>query len=568
MATPYIELLSKRSISEQLQRHYDQTNLIYNVEDIVKAQTAEYNNTLRDVSREQSEIMRASTEAICGTLGEGFEMLADGLQGVENAIYRLTNTLDTHLKVMIEQQRYNNILSENIALLSIVPDSQKERQANIKKGLKFFNDSLRDPSVFEYSLRFFQKAYDDDDTDYFVSDKIGLIYLCSKQHKNYDEAIKYFTNAVKFSKLDTHPNSIRLANFLVGDITKPLDKQNATIDYIKYLTGQSLLWIAVAYYEQAKFSESIKFVQEAYLIAPTLLDAGFHLAKSLAATNQNKKAAEVLEPIIRQDRNYSLRTLSDIDLAPKKEINNTLEKLRQETFNEASSRLNKCKSEILSYSKGKDLLNKIERLITNHKTYLACKKAIDLLNKKNSYAFNEAIGKNNSGKWEASVKPMTFNFSIEELVDYEILLKQKLNIVKELIANKESKAELLSKLNSTQSNFKTSSTELKEQSKMTNNIGLFTLGGIVSFIIGLIMLNTNHGWGAEMGFGDFFQGLIGLVLLLAGLVGGGLALIGFIEAGVKNISLSNKTDKISSEEQELRDNITEKEVEIQRLENS
>lgn len=98
MATPYIQLLSKRSISEQLQRHHDQSNLILNVEDIIKTQTTDYNNALSQLSEEQAEIMRACTTAICGTLEEGFNLVTNGLHGVENAIYQLTDTLETHLK--------------------------------------------------------------------------------------------------------------------------------------------------------------------------------------------------------------------------------------------------------------------------------------------------------------------------------------------------------------------------------------------------------------------------------------------------------------------------------------
>ncbi len=561
MATPYISFLSKRSVSEQIQRHYDQTNLIYNVEDIIKAQTAEYNNTLREVSSEQAEIMRAGTAAICGTLEEGFVMVTEELQGIENSIYQLTDTLDTHLKMMINEQRYNNILSENIALLLKVSDSERERQSNILKGLKFFNDALRDPSFFEVSLKFFKKAEEDDDTDYFVNDKIGLIYLSSKD-KNYDEAIKYFTKAVKFSKVDTHPSSIRLANILVGDITKPLYQQRETIDYIKYLTGQSLLWISVAYYEQAKFSESIKFAQEAFQIAPTLLDAGFALAKSLAASNQNIKAAQVLEPIIRQNRNYSLKTLSDIDLAPKIEIKNTLEKLRQETFNEASNRLSKCKSSIQSKSKGLDILNKIERLI-NNKSYLSCKKAIDLLNKKNNYSFNEAIQKNNSGKWESSIKPMTFTYSTEELVNYENTLWDKLSTIRELIAKNSAREKLLSELNSVESDYRSTSSAIAEKEKEKSNSTKIVLGGLGGVIVGVIILSQGM-----HGFFSALLWLLGLAMLLIGVFMGGGTLFVLIGQSVSSMNLSSKSDKIILEQKNLRNKIQNIEADIQRLENS
>jgi tetratricopeptide (TPR) repeat protein len=465
--------------------------------------------------------------------------------------------------MMIDEQRYNNMLSENIALLLKVSNSQKERQVNIEKGLKFFNDSLRDPSFFDVSLKFFKKAEGDDDTDYFVLDKIGLIYLSSKEHKNYDEAIKYFTKAVRFSKVDTHPSSIRLANILVGDFTKPLNEQNASIDYIKYLTGQSLLWISVAYYEQAKFPESIKFAQEAFQIAPTLLDAGFHLAKSLAANNQNTKAADVLYPIIKQNRNYSLKTLSDIDLAPKTEVKNTLEKLRQEVFNEASSRLNECKTKCSSNSNGKDLLNVIERL-TNHKSFLACKKAIDLLNKKNSYTFKEAIERNDSGKWNALIKPMTFSFSLAELIDYEILLKEKSNIVMSIIEKKGTIARLSGELNSTKSNLEKANSDLESSSSENKEFGWALLGGIALLIVGYIFFHN----GDTDSIGGFFSGFLGIVLLLCGIGVTLMALPVFIGTGVSAASDGDKKSKISNEQQNLRSKISQLENEVRQLENS
>lgn len=330
MATFYYDVFSKRSYTEQWQRHLDQTNFINNIDDIVKTQTSEYNNALSEVSKQQAEIMMAATEAICGTISAGLSDVTDGLYNVENAIYKMTNLLDWHLKIMIDELRYNNILSQNIALLLREPDTEKVRQKNIEKGLKFYNDAVRDSFFYNDALLFFKKAEEDDHTDYFVLHKIGLIYLYSKEHLNFKEAIKYFNKASKYSEVDTHPDSIRLANILAGDVTKPLNSQNRTIDYIKYLTGQSFLQIAIANYVQGEFVESSKYAERAFKIAPSLLESGFFWAKSLAAQNENKKAAEILESVIKQDENYAVKTLADRDLATKTEILQMAEELRIE----------------------------------------------------------------------------------------------------------------------------------------------------------------------------------------------------------------------------------------------
>ena len=139
----YYQPLSDRSYREQWQRSLDERDLVHNIDDIVKTQTAEYNNTLREVSEQQAEIMRASTEAICGTISDGLADVTDGLNRIDNSIYSLTNLLDSHLKTIIDELKYNNLLSQNIALLLREPDSEKVRQKNIEKGLKSLNDSFR-----------------------------------------------------------------------------------------------------------------------------------------------------------------------------------------------------------------------------------------------------------------------------------------------------------------------------------------------------------------------------------------------------------------------------------------
>jgi hypothetical protein len=147
------------------------------------------------------------------------------------------------LKTIIDELKYNSLLSQNIALLLREPDSEKVRQKNIEKGLKFFNDSYRNPFFYNDSLLFLKKAVEDeqtgDHTDYFVLHKIGLIYLYSSAHLNFDEAINYFNKAATYSEVDTHPDAIRLASILAGDITRSLPTQNRSVDYIKYLTRQT-----------------------------------------------------------------------------------------------------------------------------------------------------------------------------------------------------------------------------------------------------------------------------------------------------------------------------------------
>lgn len=398
MANPY-QLFSNRSLDEQWQRSLDQRYLIDSVDDIVKQQTADYNNTLREVSEQQAEIMRASTEAICGTISEGLADVTEGLYGVENAIYGLTNLLDSHLKTIIDQLKFNNILSQNIALLLRKSDSAKKRQENIEQGLKFFNASSRNPVFFDDALLFLKDAIDrekgGDHTDYFVLHNIGLIYLHSDEaHRNYDEAIKYFEKAAAYSEADEHPDAIRLANILEGDITQPLSSQYRTIDNINKLTGRSFMQISIAYYRQGKLPESIEYGERAFKTAPSLLEAGVTWAKSLAASGQNDKAARILKPIIQQDKLFFSQTLTDPDFATKLEILQMNEELKLEEQNNSLALLEKSSQlkenrinewKVLETSLAndfKEICKNIETAVgcRNKKNYLSYLKAKEYLN--------------------------------------------------------------------------------------------------------------------------------------------------------------------------------------------
>lgn len=337
--TFYYQPFSKRSYTEQWQRHLDHANVIANVNDIIKAQTEDHNTALRTASQQHAEIIQSSTEAICGTLSVGLERLAEQVSGVEDALHELSGILDWHLRTLIAEVRYNNLLCQNIALLIREPDAEKLRQRNIEKGLKFYNDAARDPSFFEDALHFLLKALEEDHTDYLVLHKLGLIYLYSQQHLDFAKAIAYFTRAAKYSEVDTHPKAVRLARILAGDATRSLLSQNASIDHVKLLTGESFLQTSIAYYAQGQFSEALAYAAKAVNIAPSLLEAAFTLAKVLAASGQNEKAAEVLKPVIQRDRNYSVRTLQDMDLVTKPPVLQMLEQLRMEERTQAAALL-------------------------------------------------------------------------------------------------------------------------------------------------------------------------------------------------------------------------------------
>jgi hypothetical protein len=90
---------------------------------IVSHQTKEISETIKTATREQVAPIQQSTNVICGTLEDGFELLSDNLQEISYGIGELrselndmASMLDWRLSLLIEQQRITNLLMGNIAI--------------------------------------------------------------------------------------------------------------------------------------------------------------------------------------------------------------------------------------------------------------------------------------------------------------------------------------------------------------------------------------------------------------------------------------------------------------------
>ena len=87
------------------------------------------------------------------TFQSGISLISDQLGLVSNQINVVSNKLNKvndsllflnrNMDILIEQHKLNNLLLENIGELLRVPDSEKERQLCIEKGLKHFVNCMR-----------------------------------------------------------------------------------------------------------------------------------------------------------------------------------------------------------------------------------------------------------------------------------------------------------------------------------------------------------------------------------------------------------------------------------------
>ena len=362
---------------------------------IVSRQTKEINDTIQSASREQVAAIQQSTNAVCGTLDAGFDLLSNDLQDISYSIgairselNAMASMLDWRLSLLIEQQRITNLLLGNIAILLRIPDIQKERQYHIEQGLKFLKNAIFDSDFYEDSLSNLIKAEQIEPTDFFALHRIGLIYMYSPKHLGLIKAEEYFKKAAKYAIAESNAGAIVTNNFLADDVNRDFLEQTPTSDAIKLQAAESYLFAGRSCYIQGKLIEAADLASKGFNLVPQLVEAGFMQAKALSANNNETEAAIVLEKVINTDRFYSLKTLSDLDLCPKPSIQTLLKKLQKEATEEATKILMDCRHHMISGSNATDYIEKIERL-ANKNTYLTSKKAIDLLNKIRVWTFCE-----------------------------------------------------------------------------------------------------------------------------------------------------------------------------------
>lgn len=356
---------------------------------------------------EQTRAITESANMICGTLDEGFSEVSGKLDDI-------CATLDWRLTAIEDQLRISNMLSENIALLLRVPDFQKERQYYIDQGLKHYKNVWLDSDLYEDALKNLLEAEPREPTDYVVLHRLGLIYLYADKEEilNLAKAEEYFRRAAKYAIVESNPDALRTLNLLAGDTRQFFSEQTTTPEAAKEVAAKAYFQAGVACYAQGKFPEAVELSSKAFSLLPSLLEAGFIQAKSLAVLGQSQESVKILHGIIQTERFYSVKTVLDGDLAPKIEIQSMLQQLRNSAIQNASNKLSKVKQEILSDGQAKPFLSEIANLLSQ-KTYLDALKALDNLTEKKKWKRPKIVGQ--KVEWVVSEE----SFSIEEFVDIE-----------------------------------------------------------------------------------------------------------------------------------------------------
>jgi len=346
--------------------------------------------TFQAEARNISNAISASSEDIVGSLysgfdsvndalGEGFSDLSDKLGNINSSIENVALMLDWRLSEMIDQQKISNLLLGNMTLLLRVPDFQKERQYYIEQGFKHYKNSSIDPDLYEDALKNLLEAEKRETTDYIVLHRIGMIYLYStnKKTQDLDKAEDYFRRAAKYAIAESNPAAQKTLNILAGMGRQELSTPEAA----KRLAAGAYLQAGFACYAQRKFPEASEWAEKAYTTLPSLLEAGFLQAKSLAVVDKVNESTAILAELIGKQWFYAIKAASDEDLSPKNEVQQLLLDLRDKAVMDASERLSNIKSKISDGKNGARLLSKIEQLVEKN-TLSGALSALDLLTEK------------------------------------------------------------------------------------------------------------------------------------------------------------------------------------------
>lgn len=360
---------------------------------IVDRQTKAIAAQIQGASRSQIESFQAGTEAICGKLTSGFSLMSDHLHDISydikdlhSEVSAMAAMLDWKLSLLVEQQRLSNLLMGNIAQLLRIPDIQKERQYYIEQGVKFLKNATLDQAFYEDALRNLRKAVSIEPTDFFALHRLGLVHMYSTEHLDLEVAEDYFRRAAKYAMAEAGVGGSAIQAALVGDVGKNLLDQLPTAKTLTLQAAESYLFAARACYIQGNLSGAADLAGKGFCLAPALLEAGFTQAKALAALNRDSEAITVLEAVIRTDRFYSLKVLSDLDLCPRHSTQDLLQRLRIEATAQAADGFGACKPWRIPNSAATSYLEDIERLL-GEDAYLPARRALDLLDSVRTWAY-------------------------------------------------------------------------------------------------------------------------------------------------------------------------------------
>ena len=258
---------------------------------------AQFQSSIAAQTSQITSGIAAQTSQITSALSSGFAVLSDRLGALQ------------------ESQRATMMLTANVAQLLRIPDSEKQRQHTIELGLKFLSNAQHDQDLFKDALEEFLKAEKLQAQDYFVLQKIGMIYLYVPALVDLQQAADYLTRSGKYAAVEGHANSATSAALLTKDPTEDLDQQPGLqpVD-IARMAAESYTAASRAQYALGNPPTALQLAQKAVKICPTFSAAQLQQGKCAAATGQPALAASSVRTAVGLRPGIGVLAVGDLDL--------------------------------------------------------------------------------------------------------------------------------------------------------------------------------------------------------------------------------------------------------------
>ncbi len=205
--------------------------------------------------------------------------------------------LDQRLTGIRQEKINTNILLQNIGLLLKLPDSEKQRQLHIERGIKFSTQSLKDDDIAIDAKNELDGALKLMPQDWFVLQQLGILLLYNEKVLDISTAKEYFLKAAKYANADSETEGVTFINNLfIQNLSFPFPNRDNTQNGLKTFVREAYLNAALAAYILADFGEAANISKKAVNINSEDSKSLFFAAKYLA---RNKNEEEALKYLIK-----------------------------------------------------------------------------------------------------------------------------------------------------------------------------------------------------------------------------------------------------------------------------
>lgn len=331
---------------------------------------------IANANSDYQKLYETLEKRLCGSLVQGFNVaFSQNFSATETneddniGLHKMSTIFEWDFAKIIEQNKISSILLDDIAQLLNISDKEKERKTAIEKGLTFLKQATLSQEFYAEAKRFFEKALEQEDIDYYVLYNLGLIHLFSDCHFDPEIAQTLFSKSAKYATVGSSFSKPRYGerSSLFNSMVNPLT-----------IAGQALLYAARASYSLDKIDEAFDTINEAILIDPDNSDFLFDKCIYLLERNKLELCITILRKILERDYLLVLKLLKNKKMVENDAIREMLYGLVNDRCDEVKNEYLRCTNSIANESVYAATLNQISDLIEND-NYLSVSMALDIL---------------------------------------------------------------------------------------------------------------------------------------------------------------------------------------------